>query len=125
MSSIGKLRLRSRDFGEYFSVGLPALVSCATALLAITLAGCGSKANNYEQRAFFQKEYGLETHGHKTWFDHLVEFDPGGIKTSVAPEFEENAPLKIAVLPFADRGAANFVVDKIVLTHRDKQQRER
>jgi hypothetical protein len=93
-------------------------------LIIITLAGCSSAVTNNGQRRFFQNEYGLQTHGRKTWFDHLVEFDPGGIKTTIAPDYEQHAPLKIAVMPFTDRGNANYVVNKIPLTFRDKQQRE-
>jgi hypothetical protein len=33
------------------------------------------------------------------------------------------APLRIAVLPFSDRGSANFVVDKVPLTFRNSEQR--
>ena len=93
-------------------------------LIAMMLTGCSTRANNYEQRKFFQDEYGLETHGRKTWFDHLVEVDPGGIQTTIAPNYEEKAPLKVAILPFSDRGSANYIVDKIPLTHRSKQERE-
>jgi putative lipoprotein DUF799 len=127
MRSIGgSPHSRSNDFDgrKHSPVELTALASWVSLLIAMTLAGCSSSASNYEQRRFFQKEYGLETHGRKTWFDHLVEVDPGGIKTSIAPNYERNAPLKIAVLPFTDRGSANYIVDKIPLTFRDKQQRE-
>ena len=82
------------------------------------LAGCGTQTN-YQDRTFFRDEYGLETHGRKTWFDHLVELDPGVPRTQVAANYEQDAPAKIAVLPFADRGSAQYVVDKIPLTHRN------
>src|SRR5262249_15054759 len=86
------------------------------------LAGCSTHTERTE-RTFFRQEYDLDTHGRKTWFDHLVEVDPGSIKTKIAPNYDEIAPLPIAVLPFNDRGSANYVVDKIPLTHRtgDKQ----
>jgi Putative bacterial lipoprotein (DUF799) len=100
------------------------LVGWSLTSIIITLAGCSSAVTSNEQRRFFQNEYGLQTHGRKTWFDHLVELDPGGIKTTIAPDYEQDAPLKIAVLPFTDRGNANYVVDKIPLTFRDEQQRE-
>jgi hypothetical protein len=87
----------------------------------LTLAGCA--VNQPEQRPFFQKEYATETHGRKTFFDRLVETDPGGFHVSVAPEYETDPPERIAVLPFADLGSANVVIDKIKLTHRGQQQR--
>jgi hypothetical protein len=107
---------------ENSPVGRLALVNWVIALIVITLLSCSSSASNNEQRRFFQEEYGLETHGRKTWFDHLVEVDPDAIKTTIAPNYEENAPL--AVLPFTDRGSANYVVNKIPLTFRGQQQRE-
>src|SRR5579884_3971705 len=91
-------------------------------LTAGLLAGCAS-GNQFEQRPFFQQEYELQTHGRKTWLDHIVEFDPGGSKVEVKPEFLRDPPARIAVLPFSDEGSANFVVDKIPLTFRNRQQR--
>ena len=91
-------------------------------LTAGLLAGCAS-GNQFEQRPFFQQEYELQTHGRKTWLDHIVEFDPGGSKVEVKPEFLRDPPARIAVLPFSDEGSANFVVDKIPLTFRNQQQR--
>lgn len=91
-------------------------------MVASLLAGCAS-ANNVEQRPFFQHEYDLESHGRKTWLDHLVEFDPGGFKVDVKPEYNRHPPARIAVLPFTDDGSANFVVDKIPLTYRSQKQR--
>ena len=90
------------------------------------LAGCSSVDQRAEERRpFFQPEYELTSHGRKTLFDRVVELDPGGLNVKVAPDYEANAPLRIAVLPFTDRGSANFVVDKIPLTFRDHQQRVR
>lgn len=91
-------------------------------LMAAVLGGCAS-ANHHEQRPFFQQEYDVDRHGRKTWLDHLVEFDPGGFKVDVTSEFLRTPPARIAVLPFTDEGSANFVVDKIALTHRNRQQR--
>jgi hypothetical protein len=85
---------------------------------------CSPAVTNSEHRRFFRDEYQLETHGRKTWFDHLVELDAGGFTTTIAPDYEQHAPLKIAVLPFTDRGSANYVVDKIPLTFRNERQRE-
>ena len=88
------------------------------------LFGCSSVSRRTEERRpFFQPELEVTTHGRKTLFDRIVELDPGGLNVKVASDYQGNAPLKIAVLPFTDRGSANFVVDKIPLTFRDRQQR--
>ena len=83
------------------------------------IAGCAQ--TNYQNRTLFRDEYGLDTHGRKTWFDHLVELDPGVSDCWVAPDYERHPPAKVAVLPFADRGNAQYVVDGISLTHRDDE----
>ena len=95
--------------------------ACLMLAAAVFFVGCSS--SNYENRTFFRKEYGVGTHGRKTWFDHLVEVDPGGLDVHVAKNYEQTAPLRIAVLPFSDRGSANFVVDKIPMTFRNSEQR--
>jgi hypothetical protein len=88
------------------------------------LAGCSSVSQRAEERRpFFQPEYELTSHGRKTLFDRIVELDPGGLHVKVASDYQSNAPLRVAVLPFTDRGSANFVVDKIRLTYSDQQQR--
>jgi hypothetical protein len=90
------------------------------------LAGCSTVSQRTEERRpFFQPEYELTSHGRKTLFDRIVELDPGGLHVKVASDYQSNAPLRVAVLPFTDRGSANFVVNKIPLTHRDQQQRAR
>jgi len=95
---------------------LPAALASFTA--------CSSVSQRAEERRpFFQPEYELTSHGRKTLFDRIVELDPGGLHVKVASDYQSDAPLKIAVLPFTDRGSANFVVDKIPLTFRDPQQR--
>jgi hypothetical protein len=91
-------------------------------LVLCPLVGCSSKS--YETRPFFQHEYEVQSHGRKTVFDHLVELDPGTFKVTVAPDYLGNPPARIAVLPFTDVGSANFVVDKVSLTLRNKRQRE-
>jgi hypothetical protein len=94
------------------------------AIMLPVLAGCANVTeSSAEQRPFFQPEYQTVSHGRKTLFDRVVELDPGGLDVSVAPDYQKNAPLKLAVLPFADQGSANFVVDKIPLTFRDRQDR--
>jgi Putative bacterial lipoprotein (DUF799) len=88
---------------------------------ASVLIGCAS--NSYESRPFFQHEYAAESHGQKTIIDRIVESDPGGFKVETSPQYLKDPPERIAVLPFADIGSANFVVDKIALTHRSKTER--
>ena len=88
------------------------------------LVGCSRiSQRDEERRPFFQPELEVTTHGRKTMFDRIVELDPGGLHVKVASDYQSNAPLRVAVLPFTDRGSANFVVDKIPLTYRDQQQR--
>lgn len=101
--------------------GCYALVIVGSLILgSIALTGCAQ--TNYQDRTFFRDEYGLDTHGRKTWFDHLVELDPGRLTTHVADDYEQAAPERIAVLPFADRGSAQYVVDKVPLTHRSGKE---
>jgi putative lipoprotein DUF799 len=107
------------------AVATRTLLYCLTlsAFLA-GLAGCSTVSQRAEERRpFFQPEYELTSHGRKTLFDRVVELDPGGLHVKVASDYQSNAPLRVAVLPFTDRGSANFVVDKIPLTYRDQQQR--
>jgi hypothetical protein len=92
----------------------PLFVSCL-------LIGCAS--NSYESRPFFQHEYHPESHGRKTILDRIVETDPGGFKVETSPQYLKEPPVRIAVLPFADIGSANLVVDKIPLTNRNKIER--
>jgi len=92
-----------------------------TLLSAILLAGCAT--NSSETRPFFRQELGVTSHGRKTWFDHLVEVDPGGFKVELTPDYWREPPERIAVLPFTDRSSAQFVVNKIPLSFRDQEQR--
>ncbi len=105
-----------RDHSGRFILAIAGLL-----ILGSALSGCASQTN-YQDRTFFRDEYGLDTHGRKTWFDRAVELDPGQLKIHTADDYEQAAPARIAVLPFADRGSAQFVVDKIPLTHRDGQE---
>jgi Putative bacterial lipoprotein (DUF799) len=86
------------------------------------LIGCASNSS-YESRPFFQHEYAAGSHGQKNILDRIVETDPGGFKVETSPQYLKDPPERIAVLPFADIGSANFVVDKIALTHRSKIER--
>lgn len=101
-----------------FPARLVSAMAASLVLAPLALSGCAQTKTNYENRTFFRDEQGLETHGRKTWFDHLVELDPGSLKTHVAADYDQAAPAMIAVLPFADLGSAQFVVDKVALTHR-------
>jgi hypothetical protein len=101
---------------------IPASDSCrGGAGLCLAIASCASQAALTDQ-TFFRNEYEVDTHGRKTWFDRLVETDPGGFKTQVTPGYESVAPARIAVLPFVNKGSAQFVVDKIPLTARSPEQ---
>ncbi len=91
--------------------------------LLFLVTGCST--NGYEDRRFFQPEYGVEAHGKKTTLDRLVELDPSAFNVMVASDYLAHAPARIAVMPFTDTGDANFVVDKIPLTYRNKEDREK
>jgi hypothetical protein len=92
-----------------------------TILSALLFAGCVT--NDSETRPFFRQEIGYQSHGRKTWFDRLVEVDPGGFKVELTPDYWREPPERIAVLPFTDRGSAQYVVDKIPFSFRDKEER--
>jgi hypothetical protein len=101
------------------TIGRRRIVSVLAASIILgsfVLSGCA--ATDRTDRPFFRNEYGLDTHGKKNWFDHLVELDPGTLKTQIAPDYEQAAPQKVAVLPFGDHGRANFTLDKVPLTFR-------
>lgn len=102
-------------------INLTKFFTIVLVLGSVGVGGC-SQANR-ENRPFFSHEYGLDSHGRKTWFDHVVELDPGRIKSSIVPDYEAVAPQTIAVLPFTDRGSANYVVNKIPLTFRNANER--
>ncbi len=105
--------------GRNFPQRLVSAIAVSIAMSALALSGCAATTTtNPDQRTFFREEQGLETHGRKTWFDHLVELDPGRLNTHLAADYEQAAPERIAVLPFNDIGSAQYVVDKIPLTHR-------
>ena len=86
----------------------------------LPFAGCSAHQNSIETRPFYQKEIDTETHGKKTMFDRVVEVDPGGLDVELASDYEEHAPATIAVLPFTDRGSAQYTVDKIPLSFRNQ-----
>jgi hypothetical protein len=116
--------MRPIGHSTILTVGRRRIVSVLAALMILgsfALSGCAAKTDRTD-RPFFRNEYGLDTHGKKNWFDHLVELDPGSIKTKVAPDYDQAAPQKVAVLPFGDHGRANFTLDKIPLTFRSKEK---
>jgi Putative bacterial lipoprotein (DUF799) len=100
------------------------LLPAVLGLTCVAAGACASANSNREERPFYRNEISADAHGRKTWLDHLVEIDPGKVDAKVAPDYETHAPLRIAVLPFSDLGTANYVVDKIALTHRAKDQRD-
>jgi len=91
----------------------------------LLLAGCSAKSTQYRTRPFFLPEQEASTHGRKAWYDRILEADPGGAEFSVAADYEQAPPKKIAVLPFTDLGDGSFVVDKIPLLRRSNQERAR
>src|SRR5260370_38099082 len=85
------------------------------AFLAVDAASCSTQQQ--ESRPFFLPEQGAESHGRKTWFDHLVELDPGRVHFQLAADYADDPPQRVAVLPFTDTGTAQKVLDKILLPH--------
>jgi hypothetical protein len=96
-------------------------------LLAVPflLAGCSTASTQYKSRPFFLTEEELMTHGRKAWYDRILELDPGGAEFTVADDYQQAPPKKIAVLPFTDLGEGEFVVDKLPLLARSDQERAR
>ncbi len=73
------------------------------------------------RQQLFLGEYGANQHGRKTLVDRVVETDPGSIRVWVKPAAALDRPLRLAVLPFVDRGSGNYILNKLPLTHRDPQ----
>jgi hypothetical protein len=78
--------------------------------------------NAREERPFFQQEQETQIHGRKNWLDYLVETDPGTFEVETASDYEAHAPAILAVLPFGDKGDANFTIDKIPITRRNEEE---
>lgn len=91
--------------------------------LVALLAGCAT--TQHRSRPFFLPEAELETHGRKTWLDHLIETDPGGTDFRVASDYQTHPPQRIAVLPFVDRGNGDYLVNKIPIIDRSEEDRDR
>ena len=101
---------------------LAAALSLAATLL---IAGCAAQNPEAgEDRPFFQQEQATETHGRKNWFDHLIEVDPGKLQVDIASDYQEHAPAVLAIMPFCDKGSANFTVDKIPITFRNPEAQD-
>ena len=65
-----------------------------------------------QSRPFFLTEEEVETHGRKTWFDRLLEIDPGGVSVEIAGDYQDRPPRKIAVLPFVDEGTRQLLTQQ-------------
>ena len=89
-------------------------------LLLALLGGCASTQHQQPQsRPFFLTEEEVATHGRKTWFDRLIETDPGGVSVEIAGDYQNRPPRKIAVLPFVDEGKGSYLVPYAAITQRD------
>ena len=86
-------------------------------MLLLPLVGCAT--GQPQSRSFFQADHELETHGRKTWFDHLFDADPGHASFKIADDYQERPPRKIAVLPFVDKGTGSYLINKIPVKTRD------
>jgi len=93
-------------------------------LCLLPLAGCAAEQDSVETRPFYQKEIAADTHGRKTLFDHIVEVDPGSLDVDLTSDYERHSPAIIAVLPFTDRGSAQYILNKIPVTFRNREERD-
>jgi hypothetical protein len=91
-------------------------------MLLVLLAGCAT--TQPQSRPFFQTEQELETHGRKTWYDQVLEVDPGNASLVIAADYQERPPKKIAVLPFADHGNGDYLINKIQVKPRNERDRD-
>jgi len=92
-------------------------------MLLALLAGCAS--TQHQSRPFFLNEQEMETHGRKTWFDRLIEVDPGSTAFALASDYQAHPPRKIAVLPFADHGNGDYLINRLPLIDRNEGARNR
>ena len=112
---MGKLRFIRPLSLIHFSMLLVLLASCAGA----------PTSTSPPSRRFFLAEEQLETHGRKTWYDRIIEADPGGVSFVIAGDYQERPPRKIAVLPFVDKGTGSYLINKIPAKTRDKEELDR
>ena len=95
-------------------------------LLLALLGGCASTQHQHPQsHPFFLTEEEVETHGRKTWFDRLLEVDPGGASVEIAEDYQDRPPRKIAVLPFVDEGTGSYLVNKVSIKTRNEEELNR
>jgi hypothetical protein len=92
-------------------------------MLLVLLTGCAS--TQPQSRPFFQPEQEVATHGRKAWYDRVLEADPGFGSVMVAGDYQERPPRKIAVLPFADHGNGDYLLDKIQVKPRSEEERNK
>ena len=92
----------------------------------LMLGGCAAQGDPQlrEQRPFFQAELETDTHGRKNWLDRLIEADPGKLNVAMASDYQQHPPATIAVMPFCDKGSGNFMVNKIPITFRPRDQQD-
>jgi len=76
----------------------------------------------HQPSPFFLTEKEIETHGRKTWYDRIMDADPGSTSFVIAEDYQERPPRKIAVLPFVDEGKGTYLIDKISVKTRDKEE---
>lgn len=97
----------------------------SASLLSVTvLAACATSTAPPPPRPFFLEQRESETHGRKTWFDRLIETDPGGTTFKLASDYQERPPQRIAVLPFVDHGNGDYVVNKLPIVDRSEEERD-
>ena len=95
-------------------------------LLLALLGGCASTQHQHPQsHPFFLTEEEVETHGRKTWFDRLLEVDPGGVSVEIAEDYQDRPPRKIAVLPFVDEGTGSYLLNKVPVKTRNEEELHR
>jgi hypothetical protein len=100
--------------------------SSSLLLVLFLFAGCCLTASiEYKSRPFFLIEEDVTKHGQKAWYDKALELGPGGVELTVAADYQEAPPKRIAVLPFTDLGKGDFVVDKLPLVPRSEEERAR
>jgi hypothetical protein len=92
-------------------------------MLLVLVTGCAS--TQPQSRPFFQPEQELETHGRKVWYDRVIEADPDFGSVVIAGDYQERPPRKIAVLPFADHGNGDYLLNKIQVKSRDEEERNK
>jgi hypothetical protein len=94
--------------------------------LLLGLTACASVSEQEaEQRPFYLPEYELESHGKKTWYDRAIDLDPALFDVEIRPAYLADPPVRIAVLPFLDRGTGQFIIDKVPLTFHSREVQER